>query len=184
MASCDLATGKVMGLQTARQAVVDTAVPADTFFVLLNATQFAAAREKLREVREDGRGDSVTYNPPTGGEKIVTFNNADLNVPADTRPCFATQVDKTEIDADGVDQAVIDFARVVGPAQPTTVVTGYNGTIKIRVNHDGGASRLLKLVFSNGTCQKIFKTTRSGIYTYDSRSDVRWLSKVTIEAVE
>lgn len=106
---------------------------------------------------------------------VITEIGGVVELAPDTRPFIDATVDKTEIDADGVDTAILTV-RVLKP--DGTPNTGFNGTVRAVIF----GAFYVKFEFTAGVATKNLKTTQSGIYPMGSTNDYRLKSPLTISA--
>ena len=110
----DKATNEILSASVVGNS---SAIPPDTatnLFIEITQAEKDAARAARDQMQADGRTDRPQW---IAGAVVI---------PADTRPVFSAQVDKANIAANGVDQAILTVQKLTGAGG--SVDPGFNAT--------------------------------------------------------
>lgn len=166
-------TNQIIGNASAPNATEPPTETTSRYFPEIDATHMAALSDIRVALAGDGRETTVLWDD-VAKEPIA---------PTDTRPYVDVTADKTEIDADGVDEAIITFTVLRPDGTPNTTFTATR-RFKTPPGILGDRQRNIRLSFTNGVATKSLKTTKSGDYTVKSNYLFKVKTPVTVSAYE
>lgn len=155
-----------------RATVLPTPRPGEAFFEVTDA-DIELFGNLQSQASNDGRDDGVLYN---GGTLVLpTDNRFFVDITVDLAHRVGGDEHKGEVDADGVDTAVISFSRLL---PDESVDTAFNATRQGEL-----LGRVLRLAFTSGVATKNYRTRTSGIIEISSDTRFRMKAPFAITSV-
>ena len=157
----EVSTNKIVGTQRGPELIV---APVGRRHIERTDAEMDTYHALYNEMRVDGRSSALV--------EIAGI----VSIEADTRPYVDVSVDKTEIDADGVDIVTLTVQILAPDGTPTTA---FNGNFKALLFGEFW----VRLNFTNGVAVKPLSTVRSGVYELKSTNDYKVKTSVVVEAL-
>lgn len=155
---------RIKGWQRSGKAVTPPADTADLEYIVATDADLAQYGDLQRQAIDDGRSSQVNH---VGGV---------LQLPADTRPLFRVEVDRTEVDISLAETVALTITRINPDG---TTITGFNASVRYEI-----LDKILKFVFVNGVVSRTFAPKDSGEVLFQSTPKFKLEGPVTVTFVE